>query len=763
MSKNILVLAPTPSHPHDAGNRKRIYALTKYLQELGATIYFVYCPREWDREIPQDSYEGMKQCWDYFFVSYPVQPSVHQTDDEYFEIDAWWDVGIEFTVNWIKLAVDIDMVFCNYVFYSKVLELFDEKVTKVIDTHDIVSNRNYLLEKKLGYRDFFFTSPLSEKQALDRAHLVLSIKEDESSWFKCLSPTPVLTIGHLEPEPENIKHEKIDYNNIRLGFIGSANPINCKNLESFLDEYFATYGKDIERFTFVVGGKICQVLSNRFRDKVEVLGMLDDVSEFYEQVDIVVLPFEFSTGLKIKTVEALSWDKPCVGTINAFEGLGSSCHYHSFKSIKALAYGIKDLILDPHSVIARLQQDSESVRTNYANKVKGAIQKLYSVNWQSVKELQIANSPSVKQEFNLESSKTYNFNLVTNVDFWRSNSNEALWINFWIARAKELGNVNIFRTKSFPDIAKDKQVLYRLDLVNNVHYRELYQITDLFKIAPNEDLVFINLIDFASVIFNSSCVKEIERIQLAENHHLWFFFNQLELENSSARKYAVQMLESNSSNLCKTYLWDSVGSFIPEFAIEDANIKLLDNPLATATKNLRLLDLERVVIGTSCTDPDSLSQLKKLAFCYKEFLPKNFELAIISDLESVKKNYSNVYTSKNAHKLIPKLDLFVCLEDPQAISFFIYLCNCSSTLIVYKDWRFAKTLTACSQNSVMSIDSFTAIPEVYKKYLESSVFEPDNNGVVHHSNWQLFVEHCLQQAPLLPNFLSNLPQLASQI
>lgn len=764
--KNILVLAPTPSHPQDAGNRKRIYALTKYLQELGATIYFVYCPREWDREIPLDSYEGMKQCWDYFFVSYPVQPSVHQTDDEYFDIDAWWDVGIEFTVNWIKLAVDIDMVFCNYVFYSKILELFDEKVTKVIDTHDIVSNRNYLLEKKLGYRDFFFTSPKSEKKALDRAHLVLSIKEDESSWFKCLSPTPVLTIGHLEPEPDDIKQQEIDYNNIKLGFIGSANPINCKNLESFLDEYFNTYGKDIERFTFVVGGKICQVLSDRFRDKVKVLGMLDDVSEFYEQVDIVVLPFEFSTGLKIKTVEALSWDKPCIGTINAFEGLGSSCHYHSFKSIKSLAHGIKDLILDPHSVVAQLQQDSESVRTNYANKVKGAIQKLYSVNWQSVKELQIAGSPPVDQESSLESPKIYNFNLVTNVDFWRDHSNEALWINFWINNAKKLGNVNIFRTKSFPDITKDKQTLYRFGLVNNVHYRELYQITDLFKIAPDENRVFINLLDFTSVILNPSCLEEIERIQLAENHYLWCLFNQLELEaNSSTREYAGQMLENNFSSLCKTYLWDSVGGLIPRFKTENASLKLLDNPLATErANNWRSLDLERVVIGTSCTDSNSLSRLQRLAFCYQEFLPKNFELAIISDLESVKKNYHNVYTSQKANELIPQLDLFVCLENPQAISFLIYLCVCSSTLIIYKDWRFAEKLTARRQNLAMPINSFTAIPEVYKKYLQSSAFErEDNQKIVHHASWQLFVEHFLLQGSMLPISSKNPSQLASKI
>lgn|GEM_PF-1139086 len=757
--KNILVLSPTPSHPQDAGNRKRIYALTKYLQELGATVYFVYCPREWDREIPQNSYNGMNECWDYFFVSYPVQRAVHRTDSEYFEIDAWWDVGIEFTVNWIKLSVDIDMVLCNYVFYSKVLELFDESVTKVIDTHDIVSNRNYLLEKKLGYRDFFFTSPESEQKALNRAHLILSIKEDESSWFKCLSPTPVLTIGHLEPQPTDIKPKEIEYSNIKLGFIGSANPINRKNLESFLDRYLAIYGQYADRFTFVVGGKICSVLDKRFEDDVEILGMVDDVSEFYEAVDIVVLPFEFSTGLKIKTVEALSWDKPCIGTVNAFEGLGSSCKYHSFKNIENLVYGIEDLILEPQSVIAQLRQDSDLVRTSYANKVKGSIQKLYNVNWQSIKQLQIEPDISLQTEAELEEQKVYNFNLVTNVDFWKSHSNDSLWINFWLNNAKKLGNVNIFRTANFTDIKSDKQILYRLGLVNNVHHRELYQVIDLLKIAPDDNQIFINLIDFNSIVNNQSSLGELEAIQLATNHFLWCFLSQSEIKaNDSKYEFARQMLSNSSEGRRKAYLWDLNDSLILEGSVDNAGIDLTNHPITLDTNiNLKSLNLEQIVIGTSCCDRQSLLELKKLAFCCQNFLPDNFKLAIISDLELVKNNYANVHSPKKADELMQKMDLFVCIEDPKKISFLVYLCICRSILIAYKDKKFAEALMG---NKLMQpLNSFTSIPEVYRDYLESIASKQEKNvRMVRHDNWQLFIEHCLMQTSMLSCLLPQNPQ-----
>ena len=758
--KNILVLTPTPSHPQDAGNRKRIYALTKYLQDLGAKIYFVYCPREWDREIPHNSYNGMNQCWDYFFLAYPVQRAVHQTDDEYFEIDAWWDVGIEYTINWIELSVDIDMVLCNYVFYSKVLELFDENVVKVIDTHDIVSNRNYLLEKKLGYRDFFFTSPESERKALDRAHVVLSIKEDESTWFKCLASTPVLTIGHLEPTPPNITQKKIDYGKIKLGFIGSANPINCKNLESFLDEYLTIQDKYAERFSFVVGGKVCQVLDSRFSDRVRVLGMVDDVSQFYQEVDIVVLPFEFSTGLKIKTVEALAWDKPCIGTVNAFEGLGSSCKYHSFRNIGDLARAIEDLALDPRSVIKQLKQDSQLVRTTYASKVQKSIKKLYNVNWPSVKELQLNSDKQQTNSLEPATAKIYNFNLITNIDFWNSHSNEALWIKFWLNNAQKLGNVNVYRTNSFKNLKADKEILYRQGLINNVHHRELYQIIDLFKIAPDRDRIFINLVDFNSIVYNHSCLTELDKIQLANNHFLWYFFGCLKIEDDKLlEEYAAKIQTSDRHKT--SYLWDF--NRTPNLATNGIQHEFSQHPIAFCSDPPKSINLETVVIGTSCVQENSIEELNKLVVCCRDFLPNNFELVILSDLESVNKLYTNVHSLGMCEKIIKTIDLFVCIEDPRAISFLIYLCICRSILINYKPKNFPNL--DIPEESIEPIDSFTSIPSSYKSYLQSVVFHlQEATPNMQHQNWNKFVEYCLSLVPSLSSKPSeNLQQLTNKI
>ena len=43
-----LVVAPTPTHPQDHGNRKRIHAICAELQRQGAHVHYVHYPAEHD-------------------------------------------------------------------------------------------------------------------------------------------------------------------------------------------------------------------------------------------------------------------------------------------------------------------------------------------------------------------------------------------------------------------------------------------------------------------------------------------------------------------------------------------------------------------------------------------------------------------------------------------------------------------------------------------------------------------------------------------
>jgi glycosyltransferase involved in cell wall biosynthesis len=58
---------------------------------------------------------------------------------------------------------------------------------------------------------------------------------------------------------------------------------------------------------------------------VDLLGEIADITAAYAQAQVVLNPLRFGTGLKIKSVEALSYGRPLVTTSVGAEGLGAGC------------------------------------------------------------------------------------------------------------------------------------------------------------------------------------------------------------------------------------------------------------------------------------------------------------------------------------------------------------------------------------------------------------------------------------------------------
>ena len=53
---------------------------------------------------------------------------------------------------------------------------------------------------------------------------------------------------------------------------------------------------------------------------VDVVGTVDDLSHYYYEADVVVLPILYGNGMKVKTAEAMMYGKPILATQEALEG-----------------------------------------------------------------------------------------------------------------------------------------------------------------------------------------------------------------------------------------------------------------------------------------------------------------------------------------------------------------------------------------------------------------------------------------------------------
>ena len=295
----------------------------------------------------------MADCWDYFHVIAPSKDFVYQTDDIHFSIDDWWDEAIGHFVNWKTNGYHFDAVVCNYAFFSKIFDFIPNSSLKVLDTHDRLSDRREMLEKHSISPEFFYTTKEQEQIALDRANLVLAIKQEEADFFDTLTSVDVRTLGHLEPR--NFKDEaepkRAVGSKLRVGFLGSANSINTKNLERFFDEISSAM-LSVEDIVFEIAGSVCEALPvNALPASIVFHGRVESVEDFYQQVDLIFVPFEFSTGLKIKLIEALSYGKPVLSTSNASEGVPAKSKWHLISSYSEMWHVIQQVARKPELLV----------------------------------------------------------------------------------------------------------------------------------------------------------------------------------------------------------------------------------------------------------------------------------------------------------------------------------------------------------------------------------------------------------------------------
>ena len=351
---DILVLSPTPTHPHDFGNRKRLYQVCSGLKQRGARISFILYPLEmdWRARCPADVLDQMRQAWDEVHIVPPSIPVHVGARGEDHGIDEWWDPAVETFLNWYLQARRFDAMVVNYTYLSRALTLRPRGCLGILDTHDKFSGRRQLLASIGIGREFFHTTEHDEATGLSRADLVLAIKEQEQTAFEAMTGSRVMTLPFCEPrrwiEPQTPDPDGY----LRVGILGARNNLNFYNVRRFLEQAVPLVRSHIAPVRFVLAGSMCSDIGPLYRHEpcVEVMGTVAEVDDFYTAVDVVAVPMDVSSGQKIKIGEALGFGMPLISHAHAFEGYPPSHRLHACTSFQQMAEAIVDLSFNREAV-----------------------------------------------------------------------------------------------------------------------------------------------------------------------------------------------------------------------------------------------------------------------------------------------------------------------------------------------------------------------------------------------------------------------------
>jgi glycosyltransferase involved in cell wall biosynthesis len=269
-----------------------------------------------------------------------------------------------------------DAVILSYVFYTKLFEALPAAVRKVLDTHDVFSDRFRLYREHGQANEFFSTGRSEEAKALDRADAVLAIQHWDANHFRSLTARPVTVVGHLAPvadAPAAVAQAPI------MLFVGGPMGINVHGMRWFIEEVLPTVrGRVPDAELWLVGG-----IGGRIRGAVagvRRLGFVEALDEVYRQVAVVINPQQFGTGLSIKSVDALLHGRPLVTTVSGGRGLedGAGVAFRQAAAAQEFSEHLVELLRDPGHA-ATLAGSALAFARAYHDRSLGALASVLSV------------------------------------------------------------------------------------------------------------------------------------------------------------------------------------------------------------------------------------------------------------------------------------------------------------------------------------------------------------------------------------------------
>lgn len=311
----ILIIAKRPTHPADSGSRRFILNQVESFKRMGHDVHYFYIHEEWHpkRWGNNDYINQMKAFWGdklhlrrvtiltilwyYFLIGLRVvfRHGRQKVDDTY-----PWFLGYQ--VNELQKVHHFDCCIINYYELSRLFTKIDIPL-KAITTHDYFSYKTLLVGKRYVKAS---TDAHQEAIAMQRCPHIFALNTEEAIYFSKLSPFSkvynVFSIYQYRECP-------VVGNKVML-FLSGNNPYNVNGLRWFINDIFPLIIKEHTDAELWIAGSICKLLTDLSNHpNIKLFGYVKDEKTFYDKADVVINPTYQGTGLKIKTFEAIAYDK----------------------------------------------------------------------------------------------------------------------------------------------------------------------------------------------------------------------------------------------------------------------------------------------------------------------------------------------------------------------------------------------------------------------------------------------------------------------
>jgi len=301
--KNIVIITDVDFYNEGAGHRMRIRDMISYLAPK-CKLHIIYL--------------GL--------VNMQVNDFCKSFNTQLFALDLNSQLDEPEYVNLVKKVFSINTFHSSifqFIHLSYLLKWIPLNTVKILDAHDIIHERvrsfnnfnaanwGYILDQNIEIQIFECYDYVLFICETDHLNMVGHLSSGKSLYVP-LSAKPIPTA--------------INDNVTSIGFLGSEYTPNVDGLNYFIDSVWQ-YFPHKESVQFNVFGNVSTRLDHKKNlEGVKLNGYVNNLEEMYESIDIIINPVRFGSGLKIKSIEALSYGKPLITTPHGARGLNLESH-----------------------------------------------------------------------------------------------------------------------------------------------------------------------------------------------------------------------------------------------------------------------------------------------------------------------------------------------------------------------------------------------------------------------------------------------------
>lgn len=375
------VLFFTAFHPlkHE-GNSVYMKIWLDYLIELDFSVHLVYYDLQGGvSELMHSQIQNL--CYAYHIIPVDSKLVNKNSNGLNVSIDDWCGIEVVDTIQELCYKNDFETCIVNYTFFSAVFDALPSYTRKILLTHDNFANRNKkMIEQGYGESAWISLTQDGGKIACERADIIVAIQDKEAEYFKSLVPSNKKVITFSPIFKKQFLKLKKPGKILKIGYFGSSNWVNETNLAEFIMLWQKRKNLTEQSEIIVAGGvseNLHKFISKKHlkSDNIKLLGRVDNIKSFFEQCDIIINPERGGSGMKIKTVETMSFAKPILSTKSGMVGINTDNKFYLAEDIPELVNLIEEII-NSRETIKWLRNSSIKIHNDIYTKNRNVLSKI---------------------------------------------------------------------------------------------------------------------------------------------------------------------------------------------------------------------------------------------------------------------------------------------------------------------------------------------------------------------------------------------------